>query len=149
MAPTDVPPADDARSSLEESLLAAARAARRAAYAPYTGTRIGAALATSDGRVFTGATVENSSPALGMCAERVATAAAVAAGAREPVALAVVSDGEEPPQPCGACRQFLIELVADLPVVAEGAGRRRLATRLAELLPEAFRPGDLDAPRRG
>ncbi len=103
------------------ALLAAASEAREHAYAAYSGFRVGCALLTADGRVFIGANVENAASGSTICAERVAMPAAVVAGARDFVALAVVGDGDGPCTPCGACRQVLFEFAPDLVVLAGGA----------------------------
>ncbi len=125
----------------DESLIAAARAARAGAYVPYSRYAVGAALLTRSGRVFSGANVENASYGLTICAERVAIFAAVAAGERDFVALAVVT--ENGGMPCGACRQVLAEFALGARViVADLEGRRREWTA-AELLPHAFQPGDI------
>jgi cytidine deaminase len=127
-------------------LVAAARAARERAYAPYSGYRVGAALLTEDGAVVTGANVENASSSLGICAERAAVAAAVAAGYRRFTAIAVAVGGPDPARPCGACRQVLHEFPAgpDLEVVCAGEdGDALLVTTLGELLPHAFGPAQL------
>lgn len=94
----------------KDRLTSAAWEARLNAYSPYSQFRVGAALLCADGRVFTGANVENASFSISMCAERVALGAAVAAGARSFVAIAVAGeDGREGVLPCGACRQALLE----------------------------------------
>ena len=129
-------------------LVAAARAARERAYAPYSRFRVGAALLTDGGDVVTAANVENASYGLSICAERAAVVAAVAAGYRSFEAIAVAGGGEAPVTPCGACRQVLREFPAalDLEVVCAGeAGDRVLATTLGALLPESFVPGALQA----
>jgi cytidine deaminase len=136
------------------ALLAAARAARAGAYAPYSGFAVGAALLTEDGTVVTGANVENASYGLSMCAERVAVFAAVAAGHRSFRAIAVAGPGAAPVTPCGACRQVLREfpLGTGLTVLAAGeAGDDVLELPLGELLPHGFGPEQLDAagPREG
>lgn len=92
-----------------EGLLERAAKALRAAYAPYSGYRVGAALLCADGEVFTGCNVENASYGLTNCAERSAVFAAISAGRRDFVAMAVVAEGERMPYPCGACRQVLSE----------------------------------------
>jgi len=122
-----------------------ARDARTHAYAPYSKFRVGAAVLV-DGRVFTGVNVENASYPVSVCAERNAIAAAVAAGARSLEAVAVCTDASPPSSPCGACRQVLAEFATQLEQVAvvaiNPAGERRSWT-LAELLPDAFRAGEL------
>ncbi len=99
-----------------ERLVAAAREARDRAIAPYSHFRVGAALATTDGRIFTGCNVENASYGLTVCAERVALLKALSEGAREFSAIAVVADTESPTPPCGPCRQLLWEYCGDIPV---------------------------------
>jgi cytidine deaminase len=119
-------------------LLECAREARVAAYAPYSGFAVGAALQTAGGEVFRGCNVENVSYGLTVCAERVALFAAVAAGVRDFVALAVVTDAPEPATPCGACRQVLYEFAPDLQVMLANLQGRQKKVCLKELLPEAF-----------
>ncbi|HKF00618.1 MAG TPA: cytidine deaminase [Actinomycetes bacterium] len=124
-----------------EALVAAARAARARAYAPYSGFAVGAALLTEDGTVVPGANVENASYGLSICAERAAVAAAVAQGHRRFVAVAVAGPGTDPVPPCGACRQVLLELPAGRALVVLAAGERggrRLRARLDQLLPHGF-----------
>lgn len=119
-------------------LLDCAREARAAAYAPYSGFAVGAALQVASGQVFCGCNVENASYGLTVCAERVALFTAVAAGVREFAALAVVADSPEPATPCGACRQVLYEFAPDLQVILANLQGRQKKMRLRELLPEAF-----------
>ncbi|MPZ73170.1 MAG: cytidine deaminase [Nitriliruptorales bacterium] len=125
----------------KQALLDAASAARGSAYAPYSKFRVGAALLARDGRVFLGANVENAAYGSTICAERVALPAAVVAGARDFVALAVVGDGDGPVTPCGACRQVLFEFCPQLIVLAGGAdGSSRRYLLGADLLPDGFGP---------
>ncbi len=126
-----------------ERLWAAAREARDRAYAPYSSFQVGAALLTDDGRIFTGANVENASYGLSMCAERTAAFRAASEGVRSFAAIAVVASNDAPAWPCGACRQVLWELGPEMVVVTEGLGGHREERPLADLLPKAFGPADL------
>jgi cytidine deaminase len=122
-------------------LIAAAAAVRERAYAPYSRFLVGAALCAADGTIFAGCNVENASYGLTICAERNAIAQAIAAGARDFTAVAVVS--ENGVTPCGACRQVLVEFGPEMTViVVDLRGRRRIYT-LAELLLDAFGPKHL------
>jgi len=128
-------------------LRAAAREARKHAYAPYSKFTVGAAIETTDGRRFTGANVENASYGLSICAERTAAFAAVLAGAR--IAAVAVSgpDGVTTP-PCGACRQVLAEFAApDAPLSYACADGDWIDTTIGDLLPAAFDPNALEAAR--
>lgn len=125
-------------------LLQEARAAQQRAYAPYSRFPVGAAVLTSDGRVFTGANVENASYGLTLCAERNALAQAALAGARGVAAIAVVSPSDPPAAPCGMCRQTLAEFTLDCEVLlGDPSGAEHSRTTLSALLPRAFRPSDL------
>ncbi len=123
-----------------DTLIAAARAARENAYAPYSHFRVGAAVLTADGQVFTGCNVENASYGLTICAERAAICTAVTAGARQIIAVAVVAGDKAPTAPCGACRQVLAEFGLAMQVVLASADPALplFHTTLAELLPHAF-----------
>jgi cytidine deaminase len=117
-------------------LLERARAARRNAYAPYSGFTVGAALAARSGEVYLGVNVENASYGVALCAERSALAAAVTAGEREFEAIAVAGPEGEKTLPCGICRQALAEF-GDLTIVfAEGENAGKLP--LSKLFPHPF-----------
>jgi cytidine deaminase len=127
-----------------EPLLAAAWAARSHAHAPYSGFRVGAAVATAGGQVVGGCNVENAAYPMCTCAERTAVCAAAAAGMRpgQMVAVAVVTEADRLTPPCGACRQVLREFAVEVPILLAN-GKSKALHRLTELLPEAFGPDDL------
>ena len=130
-----------------ENLIAEARAARELAYAPYSRFKVGAALATKDGRVFRGCNVENASYGLCNCAERTAFFSAIAHGYTpgDFAALAVIGDTAGPIAPCGACRQVVLELGGgDLPVVLANLNGDVMETTAAAQLPNAFGGRDLE-----
>jgi cytidine deaminase len=126
------------------SLIEAAKTARRDAYAPYSGFKVGAALLCPDGTVFTGCNVENVVFGETVCAEKTAVVKAVSDGRREFTALAVVCSGSEPCPVCGSCRQTLAEFGSELRIVSASVGGIRIVeATLAELLPKAFTPETL------
>jgi cytidine deaminase len=121
------------------ALVAAARAVRSHAHAPYSKFKVGAAVRDERGRIHVGCNVENASYGLTVCAERNAVAAAVAAGARRIRVVAVASGARPPASPCGACRQVIAELGgADTEVLIAGATGAPERTTLGALLPRAF-----------
>ena len=122
----------------EAELIRAASQARHEAYAPYSGFRVGAAVLCDDGRVFTGANVENAVYGLSICAERVAMSNAVSEGCRRFKALAVIAEGATPCPPCGACRQFLAEFGAESYVIMANTKGDTKKVPIKELLPYAF-----------
>ncbi len=131
-----------------EGLLERARAARKMAYAPYSGFKVGAALLDSSGRVWTGCNVENAAYGCTICAERTALLKAISEGTREFTAIAVVGSGSGPAEPCGQCRQTLVEFNPCLEVILEDAEGKPRSHRLDEMLPWHFGPDRLD-PNKG
>ena len=119
-------------------LLRAARAASTKAYAPFSKFKVGAAVLTAKGRIFSGCNIENSSYGLTMCAERVAIFKAVTAGEREISAALVYTDTTKPTPPCGACLQVLSEF-SENPEIVLSNGRLTKTYRLRQLLPHGFR----------
>jgi cytidine deaminase len=125
-----------------QSLIDLANEARRRAYAPYSKYRVGAALRTRSGRIFTGVNIENAAYPTSICAERTAVFKAVSEGERDFELIAVVT--ENGGSPCGGCRQVLAEFGLDTVVlIADGEGRLVKQTSVGELLPEAFTPQKL------
>ena len=127
----------------EEELLALAQAAFDAAYAPYSKFRVGAAVLTESGGVFSGCNVENASFGGTICAERNAIAAAVCGGHTRIVVCAIVTAHTHPASPCGFCRQVLREFSEDALVVSKTTDGQSRRWTLSELLPDAFGPDDL------
>ena len=123
-----------------EQLLGAARQAMKNAYAPYSHFRVGAALLTGEGELFSGCNVENASYGVTNCAERTAIFAAIAqSGPQLNIrAIAVVNDQNVPCSPCGACRQVIYEFGPKATVVFKGPKGWKTVP-IAELLPEGFR----------
>jgi homotetrameric cytidine deaminase len=127
-----------------QTLLHAADAAMRAAYAPYSEFKVGAALRSRSGAVYAGANVENVAFPQGQCAEASAIGALVAAGESGITAVAVVAEKVEVCPPCGGCRQRLAEFgAADTPVYLGRPGATPHTTSLAELLPLSFGRSEL------
>jgi cytidine deaminase len=116
----------------------AAALARHHAIASFSGFKVGAAIETAGGRVFTGCNIENASLGLTVCAERVALWKALSEGEREFTGIAVVSDSDTPATPCGACRQLLWEYCGDIPVRLQSVNGSNYTVGLAELLPRPF-----------
>ena len=97
----------DSLKSMANDLITAATQARLNAVAPFSGFKVGAAIETAAGRVFSGCNIENASLGLTVCAERVALWKALSEGERTFTRIAVVTDAAPPATPCGACRQLL------------------------------------------
>lgn len=131
-------------------LMESARGARRNAYAPYSGFTVGAAILAESGEIYTGCNVENASYGLSSCAERNAVFQAVGAvgpGLRI-IAVSIAGTPGQPAYPCGACRQVLSELAANIPVFVEDGDQLR-ELHLAELLPHAFEINNAGAEGAG
>ncbi len=122
-----------------KELYAKAIEARKNAYAPFSGFKVGAALLTEDGKIYTGVNIENSSYGATICAERTAFIKAISEGERNFKALAVTAGSEQEALPCGICRQFMYEFSPELEVIT-GTDIEDLNVRtLEELLPGGFR----------
>ena len=129
--------------SERQSLIDLAGEARRRAYAPYSNYKVGAALRTASGKIYTGVNIENAAYPTGICAERVAVFKAVSDGETSFDVIAVVTSNGG--SPCGSCRQVLSEFGLDIIVlIAGGDGSLIKETSLDELLPGAFRPDDMN-----
>jgi len=122
----------------DDDLVQTARDAMDNAYAPYSKFRVGAAVLTRGGVIYTGVNVENASYGLTMCAERVAVFKSVSEGGRDITRVAIVSSSGERTYPCGACRQALNEFGKDMKVVLGDARGNTISVPLSDLLPHSF-----------
>ncbi|OYT70636.1 MAG: cytidine deaminase [Chloracidobacterium sp. CP2_5A] len=135
--PQPVEPSATAALS-DEALVAAAQAARRHAYAPYSQFSVGAVVQTRSGRFYTGCNIENASFGLTVCAERVALFKALSEGERAFRAVIIATEAATPTPPCGACRQILWEFCGDIRVISVGWQGATAEWPLGALLPAAF-----------
>lgn len=120
-------------------LIDAARAARENAHAPFSNFKVGAALRSNSGKIFTGCNVENASYGLTICAERTAIFKAVSEGERGGFdAIAVFTAAEKLTPPCGACRQIIWEFCGDIPVILANLKGKAERERSLNLLPRPF-----------
>jgi cytidine deaminase len=125
-------------------LFKAALLAREKAHAPYSGCKVGAAVRTSTGQIFSGCNVENSSYGASNCAERVAIQKAVSEVENlKIIEVMVVTDANPPWPPCGLCRQVMIEFGQEVTVYSAGLQGALTEATLTELLPNAFTPANL------
>lgn len=127
-----------------KELFELAKEATKNAYAPYSEFKVGAALLTKDGNVFTGVNIENSSYPAGICAERSAMASAISAGKRDfekiaICALDVSNNKYTDAWPCGICRQFMYEFSPEMKVISGEDVDHIEEYTLAELLPKGFK----------
>ena len=127
-----------------EELFEAARAVQAKAYAPYSRFKVGAAIETPDGRIFSGCNVENAAYPVGSCAEAGAVSAMIAGGGSRIAQIVVMGEGENLVTPCGGCRQRIREFAGpDTPIHVAGPEGIRKSFTLDELLPFSFGPDNL------
>ncbi len=123
---------------MKNELIEAAKKARENSHAPYSKFRVGAAVRTKDGKIYTGCNIETASFSPTICAERVAIWKAVSEGESEFTEIAVVADTEELTPPCGVCRQIIWEFCGDIPVIFANLQGKDEIIQMKELLPRAF-----------
>lgn len=124
----------------DNELISSALSARKNAYAPYSGFKVGAALLTADGAVYTGCNVENASYGETVCAERIAVFKAVSEGKRDFVKIAIVggADTLTLSYPCGSCRQVMAEFCKEDLRILISDGNKTEKYTLREILPHSF-----------
>ena len=125
----------------KEELYKAAQAAAGFSYSPYSRFRVGAAVLTGDGEIFTGCNVENSSFPVGICAERAAISKAVSEGKTRFTAIAIAAESggrQRSASPCGMCRQFIMEFGSDIEVIFLSSKGKLVSEKISSLLPWGF-----------
>jgi cytidine deaminase len=122
----------------DTKLLEAAADVRTRAYAPYSDFKVGAAVETENGDIYTGCNVESASYGLTVCAERLAIWKGISRGVTRFGRIAVVVDTEELTPPCGVCRQIIWEFCGDVPVILANLHGKKETVMMSELLPRAF-----------
>lgn len=124
----------------DKELIKLAQESKEKAYVPYSRFRVGAAIKTDKGNVYTGANIENVSYGATNCAERTAAFKAVFEGEIKFDTVAIASDSEDFIYPCGICRQVLAEFGSDdLKILCSNIKGEYKEYTLGELLPGAFR----------
>jgi cytidine deaminase len=126
-----------------EKLVKEAEKVRKKAYTPYSKFKVGAAVLSADGKIFTGCNIENASFGMSVCAERVAIFKAISEGSTEFEAIAVIGDTDKPCSPCGACRQVISEFSENILLIMANLKGDVKIKKIRELLPEAFGKKDL------
>ncbi|WP_066495369.1 cytidine deaminase [Abyssisolibacter fermentans] len=116
--------------------------AKKNAYVPYSGFRVGSALMTKDGKIYTGCNIECASYSPTICAERTVISKAVSEGDREFVAIAICGDSGYT-YPCGVCRQVIREFSKDIKIVIVKSENEYKEYSISDLLPHSFGPEDL------
>lgn len=120
---------------ISPNLLEEARKAKMRAYSPYSKFKVGAALLTKGGKIFTGCNIENISYGLSNCAERTAIFNAVSEGYTDFEAIAISTSSDVPVYPCGACRQVLAEFNPKIKIFIDHDEKNYT---LMDLLPKSF-----------
>lgn len=129
---------------MPNKLIKEARIAREGAYTPYSKFKVGAALLTESGSIYTGCNIENAAYPVSCCAERVAIFKAISSGESNFKQMAVIADTEGPVSPCGSCRQVMAEFFPkDMPIYLTNLEEKVQVTNIKELLPGSFESSDL------
>ncbi|MEE9169975.1 MAG: cytidine deaminase [bacterium] len=121
-----------------DELLSQATKAQSSSHSPYSRFRVGAALQSDDGKIFTGCNIESSSYGLTICAERVALYKAVSEGVRSFRRMLIVTDAQDFCPPCGACRQVIWDFAKNLEIILVNGERQQKRQNITDLYPEAF-----------
>lgn len=129
---------------VNHELISKAKSIREQAYVPYSKFKVGAALLTQSGKIYTGCNIENAAYPVSCCAERVAIFKAISAGEKDFTEMAVVADTDRPVPPCGSCRQVMSEFFKPtMSVHLTNLNSKVKTFQVQELLPFSFEPEDL------
>lgn len=132
----------------EKELIQVALEAKERAYVPYSKFKVGAALKTSSGKIFTGCNIENASFGLTNCAERTAIFKAISEGHTDIESIAVVTDIEDYASPCGACRQVMAEFGLNIQVLMGNKAGDYYVKSSGDLLPNSFTNDQLESNKK-
>lgn len=127
-----------------KELIEVARNAKNHSYSPYSKFRVGAAVLTKTGKIYSGCNIENSSYSLTICAERIALFKAISVGEREFVAIVISTDEKDFTTPCGACRQVISDLAGNIEIILTNGSGKTKKFRTNDLLPYPFTPKNLE-----
>lgn len=128
----------------DKLLIKIAIEAREKSYSPYSKFKVGAAVYTKSGEIFTGCNIESAAYSATICAERVAVSKCVSEGHRDIEKIAVVGSDKSISFPCGVCRQFILEFGRDIKIIcAKNIDTYKVYT-IDELTPNSFGPDSLD-----
>jgi len=123
---------------------------KKNAYTPYSNFKVGAALLTKEGKIYTGCNIESASYSPTNCAERTAFFKAVSEGERnfEAIAIAGGYDDENADfcYPCGVCRQVMAEFCSSetfkIIIVKDRDNYKEYLFK--DIFPHSFGPSDLN-----
>ncbi len=118
--------------------------AREKSYSPYSKFKVGAAVYTRSGKIFTGCNIESASYSPTICAERVAISKCISEGYKDIDKIAVVGSDKSISFPCGVCRQFILEFGRDIKIICAKNIDSYKTYSISELMPNGFGPEDLE-----
>jgi len=127
----------------DKLLIKIALEAREKSYSPYSNFKVGAAVYTKSGKIFTGCNIESVSYTPTICAERVAVSKCVSEGYKDIEKIAVVGSDKSISFPCGVCRQFMLEFGSDITIICAQNIDNYKIYKLSELMPNGFGPESL------
>lgn len=129
---------------MKQQLIEQAKRARELAYTPYSKFKVGAAISTTNGNIYTGCNIENAAYPVSCCAERIAIYNALSAGEKSFSEMAVVADTDGAISPCGSCRQVMAEFFdKNIPIYLTNLQEDTKTVTIEELLPFSFQQDDL------